>query len=217
MLDAGQDQASGLRRSMPRRGCPVLPVAGAGEHPEFVVRLAQAIADRGTKVTVISDFDEVLTRIAQSRQRPGLAALPASQAGDDLERLASFAERAGLVLVAVDDARIARGLALPSTEAVVLAGADPEALATAYARIKALVGLGSIREVCTLFGRGSGGAPARLGHQRLAQTASRFLGVDLAFVGAAPDTAVPSAYRRLADDLADWARARGEGVAWRPH
>ena len=43
-----------------------------------------------------------------------------------------------------------------------------------------------------------------------------FLGVDLAFGGAAPDTSTPGAYRRLADDLADWARGRGE-AAWQPH
>jgi len=138
------------------------------------------------------------------------------QAGTDLLRLSTIAARADVVLVAVDDGRLARGLALPASEAVVLAGADTEALATAYARIKALVGLGSIRDVCTLFGRGSGGAPARMGHERLAQTAARFLGVDLAFGGAAPDTLMPGAYRRLADDLADWARGRG-GAAWRPH
>jgi len=216
MLDRGDDQASGLRRSMPRRGGAVLPVAGAGEHPEFVVRLAQAFADGGTRTAVVSDFDAVLEQLAQGRPRNRLTAIHSMQAGTDLLRLSTIAARADVVLVAVDDGRLARGLALPASEAVVLAGADPEALATAYARIKALVGLGSIRDVCTLFGRGSGGAPARMGHERLAQTAARFLGVDLAFGGAAPDTLMPGAYRRLADDLADWARGRG-GAAWRPH
>lgn len=216
MLDRGVDQASGLRRSMPRRGGPVLPVAGAGEHPEFVVRLAQAFADGGARTAVVSDFDAVLEQLGQGRARPGLTALHSTRAGAALERLPTLATRHDVVLVAVDDGRLARGLALPAREAVVLAGADTEALATAYARIKALVGLGAIRDVCTLFGRGSGGAPARLGHQRLAQTAARFLGVDLAFGGAAPDTSTPGAYRRLADDLADWARGRGE-AAWQPH
>jgi hypothetical protein len=217
MLDRGNDQAAGLRRAMPRRGGPVLPVAGAGEHPDFVVRLAQALADNGTRVTVVSDFDAVIEQLARARPRNGLTAIHSMQAGDDLQRLPSIAARAELTLVAVDDGRLARGLALPSSEAVVLAGADTEALATAYARIKAMVGLGSIRGVCALFGRGTGGAPARLGHERLAQTVHRFLGIDLAFGGAAPDTTMPGAYRRLADDLAEWARGQGEGATWRPH
>jgi hypothetical protein len=217
MLDRGDDQASGLRRSMPRRGGPVLPVAGAGEHPEFVVRLAQALADAGTRVTVVSDFDAVIEQLARARPRRGLEALHSLQVGTDLHRLPAIAERSALTLVAVDDGRLARGLALPASEAVVLAGADTEALATAYARIKALVGLASIRDVRTLFGRGSGGAPARRGHERLAQTAARFLGVDLAFGGAAPDSVSPGDYRRLAEELADWACGRGQGAAWQPH
>lgn len=216
MLDRGDDQASGLRRSMRHRGGAVLPVAGAGEHPDFVVRLAQAFADGGMRTTVVSDFDAVLDGFARARPRARLTALHSLQAGDALGRLPVLASRADVVLVAVDDGRLARGLALPASEAVVLAGADTESLATAYARIKALVGLGSIRDVCTLFGRGSGGAPARLGHARLAQTAARFLGVEIAFGGAAPDASMPQAYRRLADDLADWARGRGE-AAWQSH
>jgi hypothetical protein len=217
MLDRGNDQAAGLRRAMPSRGAPVLPVAGAGEHPDFVVRLAQALADNGTRVAVVSDFDAVVDQLARARSRHGLTAIHSMQAGDDLRRLAAIAARAELTLVAVDDRRLARGLALPASEAVVLAGADTEALATAYARIKAMVGLGSIRAVCALFGRGTGRASARLGHERLAQTVHRFLGVDLAFGGAAPDTTLPAAYRRLADDLADWACGQREGTTWRPH
>lgn len=217
MLDRGNDQAAGLRRAMPPRGGPLLPVAGAGEYPDFVVQLAQALADNGTRVTVVSDFDAVIDQLARARPRRGLTAIPSVQAGDDLQRLVSIAARAELTLVAVDDRRLARGLALPASEAVVLAGADTEALATAYARIKAMVGLGSIRAVCALFGRGTGGASARRGHERLAQTVHRFLGVDLAFGGAAPDTALPAAYKRLADDLAEWACGRGEGATWRPH
>jgi hypothetical protein len=197
---------------MPRRGGPVLPVAGAGEHPEFVGRLAQALCDGGMKVTVVSDFDGVLDHLAKGRQRQGLSAIHSQLAGTDLQRLMAISEQAELTLVAVDDARLARGLSLPVSEAVVLAGADTEALATAYTRIKALVGLGSIRGVCTLFERGSAGAAARRGHERLASTASRFLGVDLSFGGAAPDTASPSAYRRLADDLAQWARGHERGT-----
>jgi hypothetical protein len=217
MLERGHDQASGLRRSMPRRSGTVLPVAGAGEHPEFVGRLAQALCDGGMKVTVVSDFDAVLEHLASGRARGGLTAMHSSRAGVDLQRLPAISERAALTLVAVDDGRLARGLALPANEAVVLAGADTEALATAYTRIKALVGRGAIRDVCTLFDRGTAGAPARLGHERLAQTAARFLGVELAFGGAAPDTTSPGDYRRLADDLAQWARGCGEGAAWRPH
>jgi hypothetical protein len=217
MLERGDDQASGLRRSMPRRGGPVLPVAGAGEHPEFVGRLAQALCDGGMKVMVLSDFESVLEHLATGRTRIGLSAMHSRQAGGELQRLAAISERAELTLVAVDDGRLARGLALPVNEAVVLAGADTEALATAYTRIKALVGRGAIRDVCTLFERGTAGAPARRGHERLAQTASRFLGVELAFGGAAPDTAAPSAYRRLAEDLAHWARGHAREATWRPH
>jgi hypothetical protein len=215
MLERGHDQASGLRRSMHRRRGAVLAVAGAGEHPDVVGRLAQALADGGVSVTLVSDFDGVLEVLARARPRHGLAAIRASQAGDILQRLSPPMRRSALTLVAVDDGRLARGLALPASEAVVLAGSDPEALAIAYARIKALVGLGSIREVRMLFGRGSGGAPARHGHARLAGAAARFLGVDLAFGGAAPDTTATSAYRRLADELAAWAR-EGEEAVWQP-
>lgn len=217
MLDRGMDQAAGLRRAMPRRGGPVLAVAGAGEHPECVVRLAQALADGGVPVAVVSDFDTVIDRLRGGRPRTGLRAIPARQAGPGLQGLQEIAGHAALTLVAVDDARLARGLALPASEAVVLSGADAEGLATAYARIKAMVGLGSIREVCAVFGRGTGGAPARLGHERLAQAVRRFLGVDLAFAGAAPDSPMAGAYRRIADDLADWARGREERSTWRPH
>jgi hypothetical protein len=217
MLERGHDQASGLRRSLPRRAGALLPVAGAGEHAECVVRLAQAFADGGSRTTVVSDFDALVDAFAHGRARARLTVLHSLDAGAGLHRLETLARRSDLVLVAVDDARIARGLALPATEAVVLSGADTEALATAYARIKALVGRGAIREVCTLFGRGSGGAPARRGHARLAQTAARFLGVELAFGGAAPDDGSRAgAYRRLADDLGDWARGRGE-ASWRSH
>ncbi len=216
MLEAGNDQASGLRRSLPRRGGAVLPVAGAGEHPECVLRLAQAFADGGSRTLVVSDFDALVDGLARGRPRARLAALHSTDTGPGMQRLASLASRNDVVLVAVDDGRIACGLALPASEALVLSGADTESLATAYTRIKALVGLGSIRDVCTVFGRGSGGAPARLGHARLAQTAARFLGVDLAFGGAAPDGPMPHAYRRLAEDLTEWARGRGE-AAWRSH
>jgi hypothetical protein len=216
MLERGDDQASGLRRSMPRRGGAVLPVAGAGEFPEFVGRLAQALCDGGLKVSVVSDFEAVLDHLARGRMRSGLTAMHSRQAGPGMQRLAGIGANAALTLVAVDDGRLARGLALPASEAVVLAGADTQALATAYTRIKALVGRGSIRDVCTLFGRGSAGGPARRGHERLAQTASRFLGVQLAFGGAAPDAAAASAYRQLADDLAQWARGCAQEAAWRP-
>jgi hypothetical protein len=217
MLDRGMDQAAGLRRAMPRRGGRVLPVAGAGEHPECLVRLAQALADGGTALSVVSDFDSVIERLRSRRPRPGLRAIRTEHTGRGLDGLAAIAERATLTLVVVDDARLARGLALPATEAVVLSGTDTEALATAYARIKAMVGLGAIRDVCTVFGHGSGVSSARLGHARLAQTVRRFLGVDLAFAGAAPDLPMAGAYRRLAEDLADWTRGLNERSVWRPH
>jgi hypothetical protein len=217
MLDRREDQASGLRRFMPRPGGPMLPLAGAGEYPEFVVGLARAYADAGTSVTVVSDFDSVLAQLAEGRARHRLTALHSAAAGDALERLPVIAAGSALTLVAVDDRRLARGLAVPASEAVVVAGADTESLATAYARIKALVGLGSIRDVVTLFGRGSGGAPARHGHARLASTAARFLGVELAFGGAAPDAPVAGAWRRIAEDLTDWAHDCAGRTAWRAH
>jgi hypothetical protein len=217
MLERGVDQASGLRRSMPATGGPVLPVAGAGEHPECAVRLAIALADAGTTLTVVSDFEAVLQGLSRERSRAGLRAVHSQALGPGLQGLAGLSARSALTLVAVDDLRLARGLGLPATEAVVLSGADTEAIATAYARIKALVGLGAIRDVCTLFDRGTGGAPARHGHLRLARAAARFLGVELAFGGAAPDAPVPGAWRRLAEDLAEWSRECGGRTAWRPH
>lgn len=215
MLERGLDQASGLRRSLRRRGGPVLAVAGAGEHADVVGRIAQALADGGLPVTLVTDFDAVMDVVACARPRPGLVAYRSHGGDDAMRRIGQLAQRSALTLAAVDDGRLARGLALPASDALVLAGADDEALATAYARIKALVGLGSIREVRTVFGPGAGGAPARLGHARLAGAAARFLGVDLEFGGAAPDTPAPSAYRRLADELAAWVRG-GEGAAWSP-
>jgi hypothetical protein len=217
MLDREVDQASGLRRSMSRRRGRVLPIAGAGDDPGVVVRLAQALADVGSEVTVVSDLESVVDGFQRARSRRGLVAMPSWQAGCDLERLPTIAEHCDLTLVAVDDRRLAEGLELRSCGAVVFSGADAESLATAYARIKALVGLGSIREVCTVFDRGSGGAPARRGHARLAQTAARFLGVNLAFGGAVPDTTAPGAYRALAADLAEWARSGDAEVTWRTH
>ena len=213
MLDHGQDQASGLRRSMNPAGGRLLPVAGAGEHPGFVSRLAQSLCDGGLRIALVSDFDQELAQLAQGRHRNGLMARHTLQLGPDLRLLDSVCEQVDLTLVAVDDRRLVRGLNLPVNEAVVLAGAGPEAIATAYARIKAMVGFGSVREVCTLFERGSSSASARNGHERLAQAASRFLGIDLAFGGAAPAAAVPGGYRRLADDLADWACKRSLGRA----
>jgi hypothetical protein len=237
MLEPGIDQASGLRRSMePANGtrtppsraasapspdgrarAAMLPVVGAGEHAECAVRLAQALADGGARILVVSDHDAVLQGLALGRARPGLSALHASRLGGVLPRPEAIDPGVDWVLAAVDDERLVRGPALAAGEAVVLVGADTEGLATAYARIKALVGLGAVRDVCTLFARGSGGAPARLGHQRLARAASRFLGIELAFGGAAPDAAGASAYRRLADDVTHWARRRAEGSAWVPH
>lgn len=193
---------------MRQQGGPVLPVAGSGEHAGFIVRLAQTLADGGLQVALVSDFDADLELFAMGRPRKNLAACHTLQVGPGMRYLSDISEHADLTLVAVDDTRLARGLLLKASEAVVMAGAGPEAIATAYARIKAMVGPGTIREVCTLFERGSAGTPARRGHDRLAQTVSRFLGVELAFGGSAPDLTMPGAYRRLADDLADWARFR---------
>lgn len=215
MLERGLDQASGLRRSLRRRGGPVLAVAGAGEHPDVVGRLAQALADGGVPVVLVSDFATVIDVVAGGRPRAALLAIGPDAGDDAMRRIGALAQRAALTLAAVDDRRLAHGLALPAADALVLAGADDEALATAYARIKALVGLGSIRGVRTVFGRGAGGAPARAGHARLAGAAARFLGVDVGFGGAAPDTTAPSAYRGLARELAAWTRIDA-GVPWSP-
>jgi hypothetical protein len=214
MLERGVDQASGLRRSLRIRSGPVLAVAGAGEHAGTVGRIAQALADRGLRVTLVTDFDAVMDGVAAARSRPGLVAYRAHRGDDAMRGIGLLAQRSTLTLAAVDDVRLARGLALPASDALVLAGADDEALATAYARIKALVGLGSVREVRTVFGPGAGGAPARRGHARLAGAASRFLGVDLEFGGSAPDTPAPGAWRRLAEELAAWARGGEQGAAW---
>lgn len=215
MLDLRDDQASGLRRSMSRRGGRVLVLVGAGEHPQLAGRLARALADGGTLLTLVSDFDGVLAQLALGGPCAGLSSMHSRQAGDALHRLPSGAGRGGLTLFAVDDARLARGPALPSREAVVLACADTEGLATAYTRIKALVGRGAVDEVCTLFG--PGGTLAHRGHARLERMAERFLGVGLAFGGAAPHPARTGAWRRLADGVADWAFSSKGGAAWRPH
>jgi hypothetical protein len=217
MLERGVDQATGLRRSMTPRGGPVLPVAGAGEHPGFVARLAQALCDGGLRVALVSDFDDVLEQISRGQPRRDLAAMHSLEVGSGLQRLGVISASADLTLVAVDDARLARGLTMRASEAIVLSSSDTQAIATAYARIKALVGLGSVRDVCTLFDRGSASAEVRLGHDRLAQTAWRFLGIDIAYGGAAPDISMPGGYRRLADDLADWSRNRSGRWTGLPH
>ena len=208
MLEPGHDQASGLRRFMSRRTAQILPVAGSGEHPGYVVRLAQSLCDTGLRVALVTDFDQELEQAMQGRPRKGFVALHAIEIGHGLSALTTLSEQCDITLVAVDDARLARGLSLPAHEAVVVSGSGPEAIATSYARIKALVGLGSIREVCTLFDRVSAGEAARSGHRRLAQATSKFLGVDLAFVGAAPEPWGPGGYRPLAEALADWTRYR---------
>jgi len=215
MLDTRDDQASGLRRSMPRRAGQVLALVGAGEHPQLAGRLAQALADGGSALTLVSDFDELLEYIGRSARRAGLSSMHSRQAGDALHRRSALAGRGVLTLFAVDDERLAHGPALPASEAVVLACADTEGLATAYARIKALVGRGAVMDVCTLFGAGR--VPARLGHERLERMAERFLGVGLAFGGAAPHPARAGEWRRLADGVADWARSNRGGDGWRPH
>jgi len=215
MLDPRDDQASGLRRSMSRRGGQVLALVGAGEHPQLAGRLARALADGGTVLTLVSDFEGLLEDLARAAPRARLSSIHSRQSGDVVHGLATVAGRGALTLFAVDDERLARGPALPASEAVVLACADTEALATAYTRIKALVGHGSVNDVCTLFG--PGGAPARRGHERLERMAERFLGVGLAFGGAAPDPARAGAWRRLADGVADWAFSSKGGAGWRPH
>ena len=176
MLERGVDQATGLRRSMTPHGGPVLPVAGAGEHPAFVARLAQALCDGGLRVALVSDFDDVLEQIKRGQPRRELAAMHSLEVGSGLQRLGIISASADLTLVAVDDARLARGLTMRASEAIVLASSDTQAIATAYARIKALVGLGSVRDVCTLFDRGSASADVRLGHDRLAPADLQIVG-----------------------------------------
>ena len=203
MLDRRHDQASGLRRSMSGRAGRVLALVGAGEHPQLAGRLAEALADGGTVSRLISDVDGLLEHLARGAPRPGLSSMHARQAVGVPHHRTPGAGRGALTLFAVDDARLARGPLLHVSEAVVLACADTEGLATAYARIKALVGHGSVSEVCTLFG--PGGAPARRGHERLERMVDRFLGVGLAFGGVAPHPARAGAWRRLAEGVADWA------------
>jgi hypothetical protein len=208
MLEPGLDQASGLRRFMEQRTERILPVAGCAEHPGYAVRIAQSLCDAGLRVTLVSDFDQELDFAAQCRSRKGFSAMHALQMGHAMRDLSALSSQADLTLVAVDDARLARGLTLGAHEAVVLTGADPQAIATAYARIKALVGLGPVREVRTLFDRCSAGEPAQQGHRRLAQAVTRFLGVDLSFGGAAPEPWAPGGYRPIAEALDDWSRFR---------
>jgi len=157
-----------------------------------------------------------LRRSMSRRRGPVLALLGAGEQPQLAGRFArALAEGGtGLTLVAVDDERLARGSALPACEALVLARADTEGLATAYARIKVLVGRSEVGEVCMLFG--AGGVPARRGHERLERMAQRFLGVGLAFGGAAPHPARSGAWRRLADGVADWAFSSKGGAGWRP-
>jgi len=217
MLDASIDQASGLRRSLRRRRGPILPVAGAGEFPDFVGRLARALSDEGMAVAVVSDFDALLEELLRGRARRGLLAVHALHAGVDLQQLDEIAQSSELTLVAVDDRRLARGLSLSAQEAVVVAGTQTEQLATAYARVKALAGPGSIRDVCALFERGTAELDARRGHRRLAATASRFLGVEVAFGGAARAGLGCEGYRKLAQDLSAWAAERCSEGPWRRH
>lgn len=206
MLEQGVDQASGLRRFMDRAAARILPVAGCSEHPGYAVRVAQSLCDAGLRVNLVSDFDQELELAAQGRSRKGFTALHALQIGLALRDLSSLSAQADLTLVAVDDARLARGLKMGAQEAVVLTAADPQAIATAYARIKALVERGSVRAVRTLFDRASAGADAEQGHRRLAQATARFLEVDLSFGGAAPEPWAPAGFKPIAQALDDWSR-----------
>jgi len=211
MHESALDQASGLRRVMAhidsdRRS--VINLLGTGEHPLMLARLAQAWSESGLQVTVITDFDSVFQAIHDHRRRFGLSVVHAFQLGLTRGGIMRLAAAADLTVLALDDNRLARGLDLPGYAPMVMSGTSPESVATAYLRLKAGAGLGSPAEVCTLFDRDSDQVKALTAHQRLAQAASRFLGLRLSYAGVAPGAAATGEWRTLADALSRWAGQR---------
>ena len=216
MLEHGMDQATGLRRILPRRSGGVVLVAGALDHLECTTHLLRALASSASRLTVMSDLPALLERLPQGRGDALIETVLTRGQGSDLSVLAQVADPGTWTLVLVDDDRLSRGLGFEAREALVMTDADTEGLATSYLRIKALVEGASVRELSTVFTPGWGGGPARRGHARLARTAGRFLGVSLRFVGCAPQWPVHGAYQRLAEGVVDSLGSLGE-AKWRPH
>ncbi|MFN5512411.1 MAG: hypothetical protein ACK44L_12070 [Burkholderiales bacterium] len=211
MRDRAADQASGLRQVMAHRdknSGALVNLLGAGEHAPLLARLVQIWADAGGRITVITDFDLVFSQLRENRRRFGLTVLHAMQLGLSRGAIERIALESDLTVLALDDNRLARGFDLPACAQLVLSDSSPEAVATAYVRLKACAGLGSPTEVCTLFDRGSAPTVALAAHQRLAHAASRFLGLRLDCAGVAPEPIAVEAWQRLAGSIGRWAGQR---------
>lgn len=211
MHDRATDQATGLRQIMghPNKApCALVNLLGAAEHAAVLARLVQIWADAGDRITVVTDFDSVFSQLNENRRRFGLTVLHALQLGLSKGAIARIAQGSDLTVLALNDSRLARGLELPACPQLVLSGTSPEAVATAYVRLKAAAGYGSPTEVCTLFDRGSAPTVALSAHQRLAHAASRFLGLRLDCAGVAPEATSVEAWQRLAGSIGRWAGQR---------
>jgi len=223
MLDDGVDQAAGLRRYQIARPAPrsgwVLPVLGGTDHLEALVPLLTAWIEIDCGVRLVSDCSEVLAVVGQTWAPPTLEA-GRVQDVQDLDRGALAEPISTGVTVWVMSDRCLMTLPRVSMMGVlVLGGAGTAALATAYARIKALRACGPIPQLWMIGVPtvASDAADAQSGLARLTETVTRFLDVKLAWASAAPRAAQPADYRRLAQRLAGSVRQQAGGGACRVH
>lgn len=212
MFEAGQDQATGLRRLFAPTQLALLPLGcatGDAFDRRSVAQIARALQRAGRRPLLL-DF---LADGALLPRRAGAAELAALA-----HRLREQAHRDGVhfdvALVAADPLRLADLTAGMADRIVLLVRGEDGALAQVYSLIKALrLAHGLARYVATF--REPACRQAVLGsHRRLADAAALFLGAAIEFGGVVGSGAdATAAWDRLAANAIGWIQPMAVPVA----
>ncbi len=238
------DQAAGLRRILQRRAVRVLPMLGSGSEHWVAVLLAEALARQGERVLLIDQgageaaaaldvqprhtLGEVLAGRCELDDAVGLGVhgVHAAVAGDLFERLRAHDIGAeaffsafvhvpapiDLVLVRVTQPAVIARCLDEEGEILLSTSTDAPGVFAAYSNVKRSCAR-SHRYRVVVHGVDAP-AHAHAVYQRVARTASRFLGVAPLYAGQLPIDPQPSADspRRLAARAAE--RLAADVVTW---
>lgn len=200
VFDASSDQAAGLRQLFPpNESLRLLAVgcaSGDARDRAGVEAIAAALGTGGSR-TLLVDLGGAREAAASGEGCAAIERIDARKAlpeGADARRLARFvralrtrdAAGAGAfdaVLVAGDALRVADLAAGLADGIVLVAPARAAALANTYSQIKALHLAHGFARYCVAFVDADSRASAATAHRRLADTATRFLGVAVEFGG----------------------------------
>jgi flagellar biosynthesis protein FlhG len=139
------------------------------------------------------EFEDVAMRAIE-----GFSVMPAARGLSELVRngscgralftgFARLADPFDTILLCADPGMLAPLIGSQAGEAALVSGTDPRAIADAYARIKALRTVYGQDRFRIFYHRAASPSAAADSHERIASTASRFLGAAVAFGGVIED------------------------------